>query len=414
MLKSIKSDELDALIQISNIINTHLDLDNVLESVMSVTTDMMKAEASSLFLIDAETDELIFHVATGEKANKIKSIRMKKSEGIVGSVIDSGKAEIINDVTKDPRFFQKVDKESGFITRSILCVPLKTTNRLLGAIEVLNKLGGGHFNNHDLMLCNAIAGQSAIAIENAMLHKQIVKTERLAAIGETIAGLAHCIKNVLNGIQGGSYMIDLGFRKDESVKVMKGWEIVKKNNIFLQDLVLDMLTYSKDREPEYELVDINDLISTLCNLMETKAKEKNVDISWVPNTSLKNIALDPKGIKRCLLNLISNAIDACAIKEEGLVRVSANKINKHLFNVTVEDNGCGIREENRKKLFQMFNSTKGSKGTGLGLVVTKKIINEHGGEIEVESEVEKGSKFIVMLPLNENIDTSPKKSNRVS
>ena len=403
MYKSMESVELDALIQISNIINTQLDLDNVLESIMLVTTATMEVEASSLFLIDEETDELIFHVAYGQEASKIKSMRMNKSEGIVGSVIESGNAEIVNDVTKDARFFKEIDQQSGFVTRSILCVPLKTTDRLLGAIQVLNKLGGGGFSNQDLILCNAIAGLSAIAIENAMLHKQIVITERLAAIGETITGLAHCIRNVLNGIQGGSYMIDLGFRKDDSAKVMKGWDIVRRNNTFLQDLVLDMLTYSKDREPEYELVDINDLISSVTDLMEMKAKEKNVFVSWTENTSLRKIVLDPKGIQRCLLNLISNAIDACAQKKEGHVEISTDKISRHMFYICVADNGCGISEENRSKLFQMFYSTKGSKGTGLGLAVTKKIIAEHGGEIEVESEVEKGTRFLVKLPLREKL-----------
>ncbi len=403
MCESIESVELDALIQISNIINTQLDLDDVLEAVMSVTTDTVKAEASSLILIDRETDELVFHLATGQEANKIKSMRMKRSEGIAGSVIESGKAVIVNDVTKDPRWYKKVDQDSGFRTRSILSVPLKSTDRILGAIQVLNKADGGDFHNQDLILCRAIAGLSAIAIENAMLHREVVRTERLAAVGETITGLAHCIKNVLNGIQGGSYMIDLGLRKDDSGTVIKGWEIVRKNNSFLQDLVLDMLTYSKEREPEYELVDINDLISSLTDLMEMRAKEKKVHISWTRNTSLERIVLDPKGIQRCLLNLVSNAIDACAQKEEGHVEISASKIGRHVLCICVADNGCGISREDRSRLFQMFYSTKGSEGTGLGLAVTQKIITEHGGEIEVESEVDKGTRFVIKLPLREEL-----------
>jgi signal transduction histidine kinase len=401
--KSTESVELDALIQISNIINTNLNLDNVLESVMLVTTDIMKAEASSLFLIDDETDELVFHIVYGQEADKIRSRRMKKSQGIVGSVIESGNAEIVNDVTKDSRFFEQIDQESGFTTRSILCVPMKTTDRLLGAIQVLNRLDGGGFDRPDLNLCKAIAGLSAIAIENAMLHERIVDTERLAAVGETITGLAHCVRNVLNGIRGGSYMIDLGFRRDDPARVKRGWEIVKKNSSFLQDLVLDMLTYSKDREPEYELVDINDLISSLTNLMEAKAKENNVRISWTENRSLTTVMLDPKGIQRCLLNLLSNAIEACAGKQKGHVNISTSRLGKHMFQVCVSDNGCGISEENRSKLFQAFFSTKGSKGTGLGLAVTKKIITEHGGEIEVESEFEKGTKFLLKLPLREEL-----------
>jgi signal transduction histidine kinase len=403
MDKSVESVELDALIQISNIINTHLDLDNVLESVMSLTTETLEAESSALFLIDDETDELIFHIALGETANKIRSMRMERGKGIVGSVIESGHAQIVNDVTKDPHFFQEIDQKSGYTTRSILCVPLQTTNRLLGAIQVLNKLDDADFDDQDLVLCNAIAGQAAIAIENAMLHKQIVETARLAAIGETITGLAHCVRNVLNGIQGGSYMVDLGLGADDWPRVMQGWDIVKRSNSFLQDLVLDMLTYSKDREPEYELVDLNDLISSAADLMQTKADEKHVRVSWTRNSSLNKVVLDPKGIQRCLLNLISNAIDACAQKQSGRVHISAAKIGSQNFSICVADNGSGISEKNRSKLFQMFHSTKGSRGTGLGLVVTKKIITEHGGEIEVESELDEGTKFLIKLPLREEL-----------
>jgi signal transduction histidine kinase len=198
-------------------------------------------------------------------------------------------------------------------------------------------------------------------------------------------------------------MIDLGFRRDDSAKVRRGWEIVRKNNSFLQNLALDMLTYSKDREPEYELVDINDLVSSLVTLIEAKAKENNVRISWTQNPSLEKLVLDPRGIRRCLLNLVSNAIDACAQKQGGHVEISTSRIGDDLFRICVADNGCGISEDNRKKLFEMFYSTKGSKGTGLGLVVTKKIVTEHGGQIEVQSEVEKGTRFLLKLPLREDL-----------
>ncbi|MFC1694207.1 ATP-binding protein [Candidatus Latescibacterota bacterium] len=404
MLDSFETNELEALIRVSKTVIANLDLDTVLELIMLVTTDVVQVDASSLILIDNETGELVFHIARGKKADIIKPIRMKMGEGIVGCVIQSGKAEIINDVTQDPRFYKKIDNASGFNTRSILCVPLATTNRMWGAIEVINKLDGSNFNDLDLTLCEAIAGQAAIAIENATLHKQIIKTERLAAIGQTIAGLAHCINNVLYGIQGGSYMVDLGLRKNDHLTMMKGWKIVKKNSLFMQDLVLDMLTYSKEREPEYEMVDVNEIIESVCNLMATKASEKGVDIIWAPNSFLDEIVLDSKGIRRCLLNLISNAVDACEKKKGGRVDVSTDVTSDNLCSIIISDNGCGICEEDRRKLFQIFFSTKGSKGTGLGLAVTHKIITEHDGTIDVESEVEQGTKFTIKLPLRKEID----------
>ena len=399
MSPSLDSIEFDALIQVCRTVNAHLDLDSVLESVMSVTTDVMHANASSLVLIDENTDDLLFHIAQGEKAQTIKQIRIKKGEGIVGWVIENGKPVVVNDVSNNPLFLKKVDEESGFQTKSILCVPLETTNRLWGAIEVLNKTDGGDFTPKDLILCEAIAGQAAIAIENAMLHKQLVKNERLAAIGQTISGLAHCIRNILQGIKGGSFMIDLGLRKDELSRVSSGWKIVKKNNIFMQELVMDMLTYSKEREPEYERSDINELIESLIGLFETKADENNVRLNWTPNVSLGPVEVDPKGIKRCLLNLISNAVDACMSADDGCVDVSVDIIDDVRYCISISDNGCGIQEEDRKKIFKMFYSTKGSKGTGLGLVVTHKIITEHNGSIEVDSTPGKGTTFTVTLPI---------------
>jgi len=405
MLHSLKTNELEALIQVSTTINAHLDLDSVLEAIMKVTTDVLQVEASSLFLIDNETGELEFHVARGEKANAVKPIRMKAGEGVVGYVIRTGEAQIINDVSQDARFFSRIDEKSGFRTRSILCVPLETTKQLWGAIEVMNKSDGSDFDRHDMSICRAIASQAAIAIENAMLHKRIVKNERLAAIGQTIAGLAHCIKNVLNGIHGGSYMVELGMRKDNSGMMMKGWSIIKKNSTFIHDLVMDMLTYSKEREPEYEAGDVNEIIGSVCDLMESKAAETNTGLSWQGSPALDKVVLDPHGIKRCLLNLVSNAIDVCEEVGNGKVTLTASPINYSSFSISVSDNGSGIGEEDLGKLFQVFYSTKGSKGTGLGLAVTHKIVTEHGGTIDVESEPGRGTTFRIILPLKRDVDT---------
>ncbi len=250
------------------------------------------------------------------------------------------------------------------------------------------------------MLCEAIANQASIAVENAVLHSRIVETERMVAIGQTVAGLAHCIKNVLNGIQGGSYMVDLGLRKEDSATMTSGWEIVKKNNAFMQDLVLDMLTYSKEREPEYKKANVNEIVEMTCNLMATKSTEKGVYIRWTANEDLDEVMLDPKGIRRCLLNLVSNAVDACEGRGGGgLVDVSSEVAADGMFHIKIADNGCGMAEEDREKLFQMFFSTKGSKGTGLGLPVTHKIISEHKGSIEVDSELGQGTCFTIILPL---------------
>lgn len=404
MPPTLGTEELAALIEVSKTVNGHLALDAVLESVMAVTAEVMHAEASSLVLKE-DSGDLLFHVAHGEKAGAVKPIRMKEGQGIVGWVVQKGEPVIVNDVANDPRFCCTVDKESGFQTRAILCVPMMSGGDAWGAIEVLNPLRGDEFDDADLALCEAIAAQAAIAIENARLHRRIVQTERLAAVGETVAGMAHCIKNVLNGIQGGSFMVESGLKKKDPSRTVKGWEIVSKNNTFLKDLVMDMLTYSKEREPEYEECDVNEIVESVCALMAAKAREKGTEVVCTPAPGLKPVVVDPTGIRRCLMNLVSNAADACEEVKQGTVRVAVEPRDGDGLRISVGDNGCGIEEEDKARLFKMFFSTKGSRGTGLGLPVTHKIIEEHGGTLSVESTVGEGTTFIIDLPLRKEVDS---------
>ena len=404
-------ENLKALIKVCTSVNRYFDLDDVLKAIMSVTTDIMKVETSSLALEDEETGGLVFHTTCGEGAGRIEHIRMKRGEGIVGWVAQTGNSAIVNDAENDERFCKRVDNESGFVTQSILCVPLQTPKRILGAIEVINALDNRNFTEADQELCKAIAGQAAIAIENALLHNNIVQHERMAAIGQTITSLGHCIKNVLHGIGGGAYMVDTGIKKDDMTSLKRGWGIVKKNNAFMQDLVLDMLNYSKEREPDFQICNMNGLIESVCEIVAEKAALKGVKVTWNVNSDLDSVVVDPMGIKRCVLNLVSNGIDACedAVEEKAVV-VSLRKCDNDSFVIIISDTGCGIPENARKNMFKMFFSTKGNKGTGLGLAVTKKIIKEHGGDIELDSESKKGTTFLITLPFKESMDIITKTS----
>ncbi len=364
---------------------------------MSVARDVMAAEAASLFTIDDDTGDLLFHVAQGEKAERVKPIRMQAGQGIVGHVVDTGEPLIVNDVANDPRWFSKADEESGFQTKSILCVPLRTRKRVLGAVEILNKIGGP-FTQNDLVLCQAVAGQAAVAIENAMLHEQMLEKERMAAIGETVAGLSHCIKNILQGVKTGSYLVNLGMEKTDMELVGKGWEAVRKKNDFMEDLVWDLLTLSKPREPLYEKTDLNELCQDICEIgSEREEGQPTVTVDFKPDPDMSEVEVDAKGMRRCLLNLVTNAVDACTHGGKATVETLAPDGDGKV-RVLVTDTGCGMDEETVKKLFTVFFSTKGSKGTGLGLPVTRKIVEEHGGELQVESEKGRGTTFTVVLP----------------
>ncbi|MEK6646723.1 MAG: HD domain-containing phosphohydrolase [Candidatus Firestonebacteria bacterium] len=168
-----KVKEFSTLINVSKIINSTLDLSKVLSEVMEIATVMVDAETSSIFLIDKEKNELYIEVATGEAGKKVKQIRIPITEGIVGWVVKENKSILVADAQNDPRFYKRVDENSKFITKSVIAVPLKLKDRMIGVMEVLNKMGNETFTNSDVSIIEALAHQSAIAIDNALVHKDL-------------------------------------------------------------------------------------------------------------------------------------------------------------------------------------------------------------------------------------------------
>ncbi|MGD9300701.1 MAG: response regulator, partial [Desulfobacterales bacterium] len=208
------------------------------------------------------------------------------------------------------------------------------------------------------------------------LEQELVKSERLAAIGQTVAGLAHGIKNILHGLKGGSYLVDIGINKDDAVKLKKGWEMIKRNVARTSNLVMDLLSYAKEREPQYETCEPNLIAEDVIGLVQDKAREHRVEILPEFDDTIGEVSMDPNTIHEVLLNLMSNAVDACLFDEltdkKWQVRLSTSKEQDHRIRFEVTDNGAGMDEEVMQKLFTSFFSTKGHRGTGLGLMVTRK------------------------------------------
>ncbi len=233
------------------------------------------------------------------------------------------------------------------------------------------------------------------------LEQELIKSERLVAIGQTVASIAHYIKNVLFGLKGGVYLVKVASEEDETDSLKAGWEMLERNVGRMSDLVLDLLEYSRVREPEYEKCFPNEIADEVCGMMEARARECGVEIMKDLDPSLREVLLDPKGIHRCLLNLVSNAIDACLFdsskEKKWLVQVRT-ALDNHVVRFEVSDNGCGMDEEVKKQLFASFFTTKEGRGTGLGLLITQKIVQEHGGTVTVESEHGEGSTFTIRLP----------------
>ncbi len=232
-----------------------------------------------------------------------------------------------------------------------------------------------------------------------MLEKDIIDAERLAAVGQTVAGLAHSIKNILMGLEGGKYMIGLGLKKDDRNLIDRGSEMLDRNFNKTTSLVRDFLSFSKGRLPELKMTDPNQLVKEISDLYKDIAGQSGIELKPVLSPKIKKAPLDADAIHTCLTNLVSNAIDACQMgKQKGTEVVVSVRDEKSTLIFEVTDNGAGMDYDIKKKIFTTFFTTKGGQGTGLGLLTSRKLVQEHGGRIVVKSQKNKGSLFRLEFP----------------
>ena len=394
---------LNAVRAMSHALAGKLQSEDVLSASLGEVAKIIGAEGASILLLDSETQQMSFYVAQGVGSQAIKRISLPPGAGICGHVARTKEPLIVNDCQNDDRLFRGADQASGLQTRNLLCVPIQNHERLWGVLELINKHEGG-FDEHDLLLADVVASQIVLGLANTDLHAKIVRSERMSAIGKTVSGLAHCIKNVLNGIRSGSAVVNRALSKKNIDDVQKGWDVVHRNNDMLSTLVLDMLSLARDAKVHYFPTDINDLTDQICQLMFDRAGERGISITCTQAPHLAEIKTDPTHFYRCLLNLITNAVDAC--QEGGAVHVRIYRgVDKPRCTISVSDNGEGIPPECRAKLFQEFFTTKGGQGTGLGLPVTRKLINELGGRIAYHTVMGFGTRFVLSLPISNETST---------
>lgn len=232
------------------------------------------------------------------------------------------------------------------------------------------------------------------------LETELIQSARLAAMGQAMAGVAHGVKNILHGMKLGAFLVDKGLKDNKLDLLSKGWGLVGRNINRISRLTLDMLSYARSGPPTRQSCSVNQIAEEVCELMEGKARERRVTLIRDLDPSIPPMAVDPEGIHTCLLNLVTNAIEAFSETGGGReIIVGSRRQGDADIRLQVVDTGRGMTKELQEQIFKQFYSTKGSRGTGLGLAITQKIIHEHGGTIQVESEPGKGSCFTILLPL---------------
>jgi signal transduction histidine kinase len=238
--------------------------------------------------------------------------------------------------------------------------------------------------------------------------RKLLQTERLAAVGQTVTDLSHAIKNIAGGLKGGTFVLEKGIELSHQQYLMQGWEMIKGNVDKITNLSLDLLNYAKPAELKLELADPNQPAREVVQLMTPLAKEQGIDLALELDRGLEKFNFDPERIHRCLLNLVTNAIDACKSdkpdNQNKKITLRSRKKPGWGVEYRVVDNGSGMTHAIKKKIFHRFFSTKGSAGSGIGLMATKKIIDAHQGEIMVKSKANVGSEFIIRLPRQVNIE----------
>lgn len=388
--------------EVGNVIASLLPTDQLLARVLDLVFQEIEVERGVVFVRDEETSELLpevvkFKGPAGVSQAELGGIITPRT--IIRHVVDSREGVLCSNVVADKRF-QSGKSVQNLGMRSVICAPIVARERILGVIYLDCPVTRHTYGEQELRLITAVGYQAGLAIDNARLVQQHMQQERLAAAGETVAYLSHYIKNLLQGMRSGADIVQRGLEKRDILMTAQGWRIVEKNLDRSYNLMLNMLAFSKPREPRLEPVQLNRIVDDVHELVQRQADDRRVMLLTDLDEAAPPIPLDYDGIHQVLLNIVTNAIDAME-GDHGVIHVRTHyQPEKSRIVLAVADNGPGIPASMRDQLFDPFKSSKGHGGTGLGLAVARKIVREHGGEIEVVDPPEGGAEFRVYLPIS--------------
>lgn len=363
-----------------------------------VGIDMFPAVVKYATLPPDDDEESTIHVS-----KTILTHCVRECEGILSS-----------NAQADPRF-QAGDSVARYNIRSAICSPIHFGDKTFGAMYIDSSIANYTFTPEQLALMNAIGAHTALALANAEQTARRLQTERLAAIGQTVASLSHSIKNILQGLRGGADVVEMGLKKDDLKVASGGWEILSRNLDRIASLTMNMLAFSRPRHLDLEATSLGPLVKECKDLLSDYCEEHSIAMMIDVDPEMPPVPLDHNLMHQALMNLMSNAAEAVD-PGDGVVSVRVRyhepgpehpKLPRPIVEITIIDNGPGIPKKKLNWIFEPFHTTKGLKGTGLGLAVTKRIVNDHHGRIRVESAEGKGSAFRVLIPADLDSHADP-------
>ncbi|MBN1850046.1 MAG: GAF domain-containing protein [Deltaproteobacteria bacterium] len=408
---SIYHQELYTILRFGALINSSLHIEDVLNYAMKWAEEFIQAEASTIYELDEENQELFIRLARGEKKDQIQNIRLSVGEGIAGRVVLTGQPMVVQDVSKEPCFSDKFDRISGYQTRSMICVPLIIRDRPMGVIAVLNKRSKEGFSQADLLLLTSMAQQIAVAMENAKLYhrleekfelttqelktaqEKLIRSERLTAIGHLIQGIAHELRNPLTTIGGFANRIKSEFTNNE--RIHQYIDIILEETDRLERLVQQVKKFSKIQSAILKPSKIQTVIENVLKRFHPLALEQDVNIITHTEPALPEINMDIPQMTMAISNIMENALEA--MPSGGTIEIKTNRDEDNIL-LEVKDTGIGISSDQMDSVYDPFFTSKTS-GAGLGLTMVHQIIMNHEGEIHIASEVLKGTTVTIRLPI---------------
>lgn len=392
---------LAVLYEASEVVSEVLDVDVLLTRIVELLVRTTDADHGAAVLLDPETGAA---TPTAVVAKPGAEGAVVVSRTVMDHVLKEKQGVLVADAAADDRF-RAGESVARHQLREVICVPMKGRRDTVGVIFLDTRATQSAvpladpqtFSEDHLKLAVAVAHQAALAVEETRYYRALVQAEQLAAVGQTIAALSHHIKNIMQGVRFGSDMVKLGLAEDDREMLLRGWRLVEKNQTRIDELILDMLGYAKEREPAAEPTDLASLVSDAMEVVRGRANDSGVTLELVADP-LPPVPCDPDGIHRAVLNVLSNAVDAVADVPLPKVVVSLRTLGD-VGLIVVTDNGPGVPEDKREEVFKPFVSTKGSKGTGLGLPAARKTLREHGGDLVIRDAAGGGAEFVFKLPL---------------
>ncbi len=409
--------ELAALDNASRALTSSLELKQVLATIIQEIQDLLKADRAAVLLRDATGDDLVFAAAAGENSEKLIGTRLAINHGIAGWVARERQSALVPEAYQDPRFWGSADARTGYLTRSVVAVPIKYRGAVWGVIEAINKRDGV-FSERDREMLEALASSAAIALENARLYQaereqthrlkesqaRLIHSEKMSALGRLTASLTHEINNPLQALRSGLTLIQADLTEEADLAgVLHDLQIIDQEVKRISDLMLRLREFSRPVQLDTSPTDLHALLDTILDLTGKQMQRHHIQVELKRDPAVPVIIASPDQLTQVFMNLVLNAIDVMPGGGSLTIATSVDRLRADFpaICVKVSDTGFGIPPEVLPRIFEPFFTTK-EDGTGLGLSISFEIVKSLGGEITVVSQPRSGTTFTVVLPLRES------------